>query len=152
MMHHKIGFTAQQTDRSSAGVSVAGTKGWVKIIGDSITEGINTGGSNKPDFSGAYTYSVLQALRAKGYEVCVSVCGYSGYLDTGDSTADVPAFYYISGSSNGSGGTYDDTKSRWNKIDRRSSNMLDRHQHLRNSSDGDAFLSSASISKNRQAA
>lgn len=102
---------------SSAGVSVAGTKGWVKIIGDSITEGINTGGSNKPDFSGAYTYSVLQALRAKGYEVCVSVCGYSGYLDTGDSTADVPAFYYISGSSNGSGGTYDDTKSRWNKID-----------------------------------
>ncbi|MCE0745525.1 hypothetical protein LWC05_16775, partial [Acetobacter sicerae] len=102
---------------SSAGVSVAGTKGWVKIIGDSITEGINTGGSNKPDFSGAYTYSVLQALRAKGYEVCVSVCGYSGYLDTGDSTADVPPYYYVSGSSNGSGGTYDDTKSRWNKID-----------------------------------
>lgn len=102
---------------SSAGVSVAGSKGWVKIIGDSITEGINTGGSNKPDFSAAYTYSVLQALRAKGYEVCVSVCGYSGYLDTGDSTADVPAFYYVSGSSNGSGGTYDDTKSRWNRID-----------------------------------
>ncbi|BCI65896.1 transposase [Acetobacter aceti] len=33
-----------------------------------------------------------------------------------------------------------------------SSNMLNRHRHLRNSSDGEAFLSSASISKNRQAA
>ncbi|BCK77184.1 hypothetical protein AA0242T_2218 [Acetobacter aceti NRIC 0242] len=114
---------------STAGVSVAGEKGWVKIIGDSITEGINSGGANKPDFTQSYTYFLLQTLRAQGYEVCVSVCGYSGYLDTGDSTADVPAYYYVSGSSNGSGGTYDDTKSRWNKIDENVS-ALDSNGHL----------------------
>ncbi|MFT8896276.1 MAG: hypothetical protein ABF968_04855 [Acetobacter sp.] len=102
---------------STAGTTTAGSKGWIKLVGDSITEGINSGGTNKPDFTQAYTFAVLIALRAEGYEVCVSVCGYSGYLDTGDSGADVPAYYFVSGSINGAGGTYNDAQSRWNKID-----------------------------------
>ncbi|MCH4091724.1 SGNH/GDSL hydrolase family protein [Acetobacter sp.] len=113
---------------SSAGVSVAGTKGWIKIIGDSITEGIKAN-NNKDNIVYGYTFQVLQGLRAKGYEVCVSACGYSGYLVSGDSSADVPPYYYVSGSSSGSGGTYDDSKSRWNKIDANVS-ALDSNNHL----------------------
>lgn len=115
-------------DSSSAGVSTAGTKGWVKIIGDSITEGIKAN-NNKDNIVYGYTFQVLQGLRALGYEVCVSACGYSGYLISGDSGADVPPYYYVSGSSSGSGGTYDDSKSRWNKIDENVS-ALDSNNHL----------------------
>ncbi|MFT8898312.1 MAG: SGNH/GDSL hydrolase family protein [Acetobacter sp.] len=102
---------------SKARASVAGTKGWIKIVGDSITEGINSDGSGKDNFLSSYTFQILMSLRARGYEVCVSACGYSGYLVTGDSTADVPAYYMVSGSVNGSGGAYADALSRWNKID-----------------------------------
>lgn len=113
---------------SSAGVSTAGTKGWIKIIGDSITEGIEAN-SNKDSIVYGYAFQVLQGLREQGYEVCISACGYSGYLVAGDSTGDVPAYYYVSGSSSGSGGTYDDSKSRWNKIDAGVS-ALDSNNHL----------------------
>lgn len=113
---------------SSAGVSTAGGKGWVKLVGDSITEGIEAN-NNKDNILYGYAFQLLQALRAQGYEVCVSACGSSGYLTTGDSTKDVPAYYYISGSQNGLGGTYSDSKSRWSLIDKNVS-ALDSAGHL----------------------
>ncbi|NHN88825.1 SGNH/GDSL hydrolase family protein [Acetobacter conturbans] len=113
---------------SSAGTSVAGSKGWVKLIGDSITEGVEAN-NNKNEIIYGYAFQVLQGLRNEGYEVCVSACGYSGYLVPGDSTGDVPPYYYVSGSTSGTGGTYTDSKSRWNKIDANIS-ALDSVNHL----------------------
>ena len=85
---------------------------WALIIGDSITEGNGTSGLT------GYSYLVGEALRTMGYEYCISACGWSGWINKGDvPPGDVPGYYFISNSNNGSGGEYDDTASRWNKID-----------------------------------
>ncbi|MFT8718168.1 GDSL-type esterase/lipase family protein [Acetobacter sp.] len=129
---------------SASGTSVAGSKGWVKIIGDSITEGIEAN-NNKNEIVYSYSFQVLQSLRLQGYEVCISACGYSGYLIPGDSTGDVPAYYYVTGSNDGTGGIYTDSQSRWNKIDANVS-ALDSNSHL--SSYGDADTEPAAIAIN----
>lgn len=85
---------------------------WALIVGDSITEGV---GAN--DLEG-YSHLVGQAFRSRGYEYCVSACGWSGWLHRGDNPpGDVPGYYVISNSVNGVGGQYFDALSRWNKID-----------------------------------
>ena len=100
---------------SSAGLAPA-VRPWVLIVGDSITEGIeaNAGADDALD---DYSYLLGQALEAQGYDYGVSACGYSGWLRPGDSTGDVPAYYVVTGSSNGQGGTYGEAASRWDKID-----------------------------------
>ena len=93
---------------------------WALIVGDSITEGIGTSGLS------AYSFLVGEALRTQGYEYCVTACGWSGWLNKGDNPpGDVPAYYFVSGSVNGKGGSYDDSASRWNKIDGNSHSLLD---------------------------
>ncbi len=85
---------------------------WALIVGDSITEGIGA-----QELEG-YSHLVGQALRTQGYGYCISACGWSGWLHRGDNPpGDVPGYYVISDSINGSGGQYHDADSRWNKID-----------------------------------
>ena len=85
---------------------------WAMIIGDSITEGNGASGLS------GYSYLVGEALRTMGYEYCISACGWSGWINKGDvPPGDVPGYYFIRNSNNGSGGEYDDSASRWNKID-----------------------------------
>ena len=93
---------------------------WALIIGDSITEGIGTTALN------SYSHLLAQALSSLGYEYGISACGYSGWLARGDKPpGDVPAYYAVAGSVNGSGGTYNDAESRWNKIDGNRHSLLD---------------------------
>lgn len=87
---------------------------WALIVGDSITEGIDAN-ANTSDVLVDYSFLVGESL--SGYEYGISACGSSGWLRPGDGAGDVPAYYVISGSTNGSGGTYNDATSRWNKID-----------------------------------
>ncbi len=89
---------------------------WALIVGDSITEGI-LANNGADDNLADYSYLTGQALQTDGYDYCVSACGYSGWLQPGDSAGDVPGYYVVSGSTAGSGGTYNDAASRWNKID-----------------------------------
>ncbi|MFM0160685.1 SGNH/GDSL hydrolase family protein [Paraburkholderia sediminicola] len=89
---------------------------WALIVGDSITEGI-LANNGADDNLADYSYLTGQALQTDGYDYCVSACGYSGWLQPGDSAGDVPGYYVVSGSTGGSGGTYNDAASRWNKID-----------------------------------
>lgn len=101
---------------------VAGTAlPWGMIVGDGPVEGALADASgatpvnNGDDFLSSFSYLVMQAL--PGYAICVSACQGSGWITAGDSTSDVPAYYDVTGSSNGAGGVYNDANSRWNKID-----------------------------------
>ena len=91
---------------------------WVLIIGDSITEGIGAGSS-----IGDYAFLVGQGLRPRGYDTCVSACGYSGWIRPGDAGGDVLPYFAVTG------GVYNEARSRWNKIDSHTS-LLDSSGHL----------------------
>ena len=100
---------------STVGVAPVNSQ-WALIVGDSITEGIlanNGSDSNLQD----YSFALGRYLETQGIDYCVSACGGSGWLRQGDIPADVPGYYIISGSTSGSGGTYNDASSRWNKVD-----------------------------------
>ena len=85
---------------------------WVLIVGDSITEGIGA-----QELEG-YSYLVGQGMRTQGFEYCISACGWSGWIHRGDKPpGDVPGYYTITDSADGTGGKYHDADSRWNKID-----------------------------------
>lgn len=85
---------------------------WLLIVGDSITEGVGA-----YELEG-YSHLVGQAFRSLGYEYGISACGWSGWLHRGDNPpGDVPGYYVITNSVNGTGGQYIDSLSRWNKID-----------------------------------
>jgi hypothetical protein len=122
---------------SSAGLADA-AKPWVYIAGDSLTEGISTwsGGSSS---IASYAYQLRRALSAAGYDLCVDACGYSGFNKNGDSSGDVPGLYRVTS------GTYDDTMSRWNKVDNGVS-RLDANGRL--SSYGDTGTEPAAIITN----
>ena len=65
-------------------------------------------------------------MSTQGFEYGISACGYSGWLKRGDKApGDVPAYYYITDSVDGAGGTYRDEESRWNKIDGNGHSLLD---------------------------
>lgn len=89
---------------------------WALIVGDSITEGIQAD-NGQDDHLSDYSFLVGQALRKEGYDYSLFACGYSGWLRPGDETQDVPPYYSISGSIDGTGGNYHAADSRWNKID-----------------------------------
>lgn len=103
-------------------------RGWVLVLGDSVTEGI-MGNNGRDDFSYSYTSHMMDALAVAGYELCVSACGYSGYLVPGDSTKDVPPYYQVTGSSNGQGGAFNASGSRFGLIDADTS-LLDSAGHI----------------------
>ena len=103
---------------------------WILEIGDSITEGIGAAATGaSADALGSYSYLVGQALKQRDFEFSNSACGWSGWLKPGDGGADVPAYYMVSGTIDGRGGTYVDSASRWNKVDGRTS-LLDAAGHL----------------------
>ncbi|MBI1374487.1 MAG: hypothetical protein GC159_17355 [Phycisphaera sp.] len=97
---------------------------WALIVGDSITEGI---GANELE---GYSHLVGQGLGALGYEYCISACGWSGWIHRGDNPpGDVPAYYNITDSADGVGGTYHPDDSRWHMVDANHS-LLDSRGHL----------------------
>ena len=102
---------------------------WALIIGDSITEGIGAHFDGSSSSLSDYAFLLGQGLAQQDMEVGVSACGYSGWIRPGDATADVPPYYSIINSHNGSGGAYNGAKSRWNKIDARTG-LLDARGHL----------------------
>jgi len=99
-------------DGSSSPIPVSYSNNWVMIVGDEDTS-YPSGDWN----TDAYSFLVGRQLLNSGYEYCVNSCDYNGWLCYGDSPTDVPAYYSLSGSSNGLGGVYNDSASRWNKID-----------------------------------
>jgi len=111
-------------------IALVGAK-WALIIGDSITEG-SAANFGQNDNLSDWSYLVGQGLQEQNYEYGVSACGWSGWIRPGDNPpGDVPPYYMISGSSNGTGGHYDEAKSRWNKIDAgRNHSLLDSANRL----------------------
>jgi hypothetical protein len=102
---------------------------WALIVGDSITEG-SAANFGQSDNLCDWSFLVGQGLQERGYEYGVSACGWSGWIRPGDNPpGDVPPYYMVSDSNNGEFGTYDDAKSRWNKIDGGHS-LLDEAKHL----------------------
>ncbi len=113
-------FLGLQLDAGSKPVVNKAAGKWAMIVGDSITEGIGAS-----ELAG-YSHLVGQALQTRDYEYAVSACGWSGWINKGDNPpGDVPGYYVVSGSKNGTGGEYDDTASRWNKIDGNGHSLLD---------------------------
>jgi lysophospholipase L1-like esterase len=104
---------------------------WALIVGDSITEG-SAADFGKSDNLSDWSFLVGQGLQERDYEYGVSACGWSGWIRPGDNPpGDVPSYYMISDSHEGVGGSYDDTKSRWNKIDGGTSHsLLDTSNHI----------------------
>jgi hypothetical protein len=124
-----VRVTGLQTDgESTAGTSPLAPR-WALIVGDSITEG-SAANFGQSDNLACWSYFVGQGLMAQGYEYGLSACGYSGWIKPGDQSGDVPPYYMISESRDGSGGIYHDDQSRWNRIDGNDHSLLDAHQHL----------------------
>lgn len=104
---------------------------WVLLVGDSITEGYaslgsNIGGNTPTNDSNTVCYSYLigQSLLASGYEYGITACDGIGWdFAGGASNTDVPAYYKITG------GVYDAANSSWNKMDSATS-LLDSNSHI----------------------
>lgn len=112
--------TGVQVDEGSQPVPASPRNKWGLIVGDSITEGVGTGPLN------SYSHLLGQALATRGYDYAISACGWSGWLARGDNPpGDVPAYYCVTNSQDGTGGTYKDGYSRWNKIDGNGHSLLD---------------------------
>jgi len=102
-------FGLRIDSESSAGVAPA-IRPWALLVGDSITEGIQAE-NGADNFLRSYSFYLERALDLLGLDTAISACGFSGWLRPGDGDADVPAYYAFAG------GTYNDSASRWNKID-----------------------------------
>jgi len=117
--------TGLKVNAGSSPVSDSPKKKWALIVGDSITEGIGT------TAMAPYSYLLGEALQTQGYDYGINACGWSGWINKGDNPpGDVPGYYCIKDSTNGSGGQYDDAASRWNKIDGNHHSLLDTQGHL----------------------
>ncbi|MCB1065868.1 MAG: SGNH/GDSL hydrolase family protein [Verrucomicrobiae bacterium] len=117
--------TGLQLDAESRPIPQTSSAKWALIVGDSITEGIGA-----TELAG-YSHLIGQAIQTQGYEYAISACGWSGWINKGDNPpGDVPGYYVVTGSSNGTGGDYDDSASRWNKIDGNGHSLLDEKGHL----------------------
>ena len=123
--------TGLQVDANSKAEPAHSGQKWALIVGDSITEGSAADFGHSDNLSD-WSYLVGQGLQERGYEYCVSACGWSGWIRPGDNPpGDVPPYYMISDSHYGVDGTYDDANSRWNKIDGGADHsLLDTNNHL----------------------
>jgi lysophospholipase L1-like esterase len=119
-----VRITGLRVDAESLPIPDAPKTPWALIVGDSITEGIGTSAL------GPYSYLLGRALKTRGYEFCISACGFSGWIHQGDNGGDVPAYYVMKTAANGGVPEYDDTASRWNKIDGNRHTLLDANGHL----------------------
>ncbi|MBT3379625.1 MAG: SGNH/GDSL hydrolase family protein [Lentisphaerae bacterium] len=107
-----VRITGLKVAEGSKPIAAAARPKWALIVGDSITEGCGA-----YELEG-YSHLVGQALVTQGYEYTISACGWSGWLNRGDRPpGDVPGYYVVTGSVDGTGGVYDEAASRWNKID-----------------------------------
>ncbi len=120
--------TGLTLDAGSVPGAAPAPRPWVEIVGDSIAEGIMADNGRDSSLSD-YSFLVGQGLRQAGFDSGVSACGYSGWLRPGDAHGDVPGFYAVTGSVDGKGGLHDDARSRWDKIDSRTS-LLDSRGRL----------------------
>lgn len=117
--------TGLEVDAGSRPVARPPAAKWAMIVGDSITEGTGTS-----ELAG-YSFLVGQVLQTLGYEYDINACGWSGWINKGDCPpGDVPGYYVVTHSSNGTGGQYDDAASRWNKIDGNHHSLLDARGHF----------------------
>jgi lysophospholipase L1-like esterase len=112
-----------QLDAASTPLAITPYAKRAKINGDSITEGIQAGLGGGSDNIFDTSHYAVRALELLGYGTGVSACGFSGILAAGDGTGDVLPYCTVIG------GTYDDTRSRWNKIDAGVS-LLDSNGHI----------------------
>jgi hypothetical protein len=106
---------------SSAGTAVTYNK-WIRWVGDSITEGVKANASADDNLSD-YSYLVSQTLQTLGYDYGITACASNGWLQPGDTSGDIPAWYNVT-----SGG-YQAASSRWNLIDQGVS-ILDSNNHI----------------------
>ncbi|MEC5128599.1 SGNH/GDSL hydrolase family protein [Verrucomicrobiales bacterium BCK34] len=114
-----------KVDAGSKPIEDTPAEKWALIVGDSITEGIGAS-----ELAG-YSHLVGQALQTRGYDYAISACGWSGWINKGDNPpGDVPGYYVITNSTGGTGGDYDDSASRWNKIDGNGHSLLDSEGRL----------------------
>ena len=118
--HNVVRVKGLQLDPGSVPIPATRGKRWALIIGDSITEGI--GASELA----SYAYLTGTALQSKDFEFGISACGWNGWINRGDNPpGDVPGYFVVTGSTNGLDGTYQDSASRWNKIDGNGHSLLD---------------------------
>ncbi|MDX9982261.1 MAG: SGNH/GDSL hydrolase family protein [Lentisphaeria bacterium] len=118
-------ITGLEVDAGSVPIPAQVRPKWALILGDSITEGCGASELS------CYSHLVGQALLTMGYEYGVSACGWSGWLNKGDNPpGDVPGYYIVRNSVDGVGGEYDETVSRWNKIDGNHHSLLDARGRL----------------------
>lgn len=117
--------TGLKVDAEGLATPATAAPKWAFIVGDSITEGIGA-----TELAG-YSNLVGMSLQSQGYEYCINACGWSGWINRGDNPpGDVPGYYVVTDSVNGSGGHYDDANSRWNKIDGNNHSLLDANGHI----------------------
>lgn len=88
---------------SSPGVAPVPAK-WGMVVGDSIDVGFNL-----DSFLQSSVYYLIEEMRRQGYDVSSQSQPTAGFLQSGQ--GGVPALY------SNAGGTYNDSASRWNKID-----------------------------------
>ncbi len=119
-----VRVTGLKLNRDCTSIPAGSAKRWVLMVGDSITEG-SAANNGKSDNLASWSYFVGTGLQGLGYEYGVSACGYSGWLRPGDGSGDVPPYYQLSKTPGG----FEDARSRWNKIDARTS-LLDVKKHL----------------------
>lgn len=83
---------------------------WGILTGDSITEGEKANGGLS-GINYGYAFGLDKALDQLGYDLSINACSRVGWLQTGDTSDDIPAYYKVIA------GVYNDAQSRWNKID-----------------------------------
>lgn len=113
---NSLTVSGMTVDPASTAGQITRGRQWGKIIGDDTAEGIMAD-DGTDNVLCSFSYYLLRAMSAAGYLTGVSACANSGFITPGDTTQDVPAFYSVSGSTDGTGGVYDDSKSRWNMLD-----------------------------------
>jgi hypothetical protein len=109
--------TGFDIDDGSSPRPIAVHRPWVLIIGDSITEGIMAGPDGHDTSICDWAFLVDRGLDRAGYDTSVNACGWSGWVNPGDETQDVPGYFLPN------------DEGRWDKIDAATS-LLDKDGHL----------------------
>jgi len=107
---NKLTIQGLALDSGSAIAAAPAARPWGILTGDSITEGEKANGGLS-GINYGYAFGLLQALDQLGYDLSINACSRVGWLQTGDLSDDIPAYYKVVS------GTYNEAISRWNKID-----------------------------------
>jgi len=109
-------------DLASTEIDTSTPSAWGLMIGDSITQGVNAN-AFVGSFIHGYAYNLERALSELGYDLSVNACSGSGWTIQGNALLDVPAYYKVQG------GVYQNSLSRWNRIDENVS-LLDSNSRI----------------------